>query len=708
MKQIKQATLNKEIVPEILAPAGSPQALEAALACGADAVYLGLDSLNARRNAENFTTDKLAELVRQCHVRGTKVYLTLNILLRDGEFSTLAEVARCACEAGADAAIVQDLGAAAFLRRTAPGLRLHASTQMTVHNPDGVKLLEQLGFSRVVLARECSAREIETIVRFTPLEVEMFVHGAQCMSLSGQCYMSAVLGQRSGNRGLCAQPCRLAFASSECAHALSLKDMSVVSRLREVQALGVRSLKIEGRMKRPEYVAAAITACRAALAGELVDTESLQSVFSRSGFTDGYFLGERTLDMFGIREKEDVTAATGVLGQLENLYTNPRRHVQKVGVEFAFAMKPDTPAFLSAVDSDGHSVCAEGPVPETALNKPTDEERVKAALEKTGGTPYRVDAVRCSIAEGLMLPASAINAMRRDVLEQLDAVRGAAKTIGFSEQAATEFLAETAGVIQPRTGGGKLALRITAEHAAQVSARILAGAQLVTLPAAELARMLREGTLPDRAKLCVGIPRILFEGRDALAKQLQELYAAGITHASVGNPGALMLAQEIGFSVHIEPFFNVMNSAAAHKLETLGADDLTVSWELTLDAALRLNTKLPVGAVVYGRLALMTVRVCPVKVSAGCARCKAGENYVTDRRKEKLTVSCAYGCTELLNPHPLYMADRLNELAGLDFAVLRFTTEDAAECERIFDAYAGGGGKYAGEFTRGLLYKSVL
>ena len=306
---------------EILAPAGSPESLRAAAACGADAVYLGIDVLNARRNAANFTRENLAETVQYCHIRGLKVYLTLNIILLEQELPTLVEVARAACEAGVDAAIVQDLGAAALLRRCCPGLRLNASTQMAVHNPEGARRLEQLGFSRVVLARECSRQEIEQIVRATSLEVEVFVHGALCMCVSGQCYLSSVLGQRSGNRGLCAQPCRLGFETRASSHALSLKDMSLIERIGELEALGVRSVKIEGRMKRPEYVAAAVTACRDALEGRPIDLEGLQSVFSRSGFTDGYYTGVRDLDMFGIRGKEDVTAAAGVLGRLETLYT---------------------------------------------------------------------------------------------------------------------------------------------------------------------------------------------------------------------------------------------------------------------------------------------------------------------------------------------------------------------------------------------------
>lgn len=416
---------------EILAPAGSPESLRAAAACGADAVYLGIDVLNARRNAANFTRENLAETVQYCHIRGLKVYLTLNIILLEQELPMLVEVARAACEAGVDAAIVQDLGAAALLRRCCPGLRLNASTQMAVHNPEGARRLEQLGFSRVVLARECSRQEIEQIVRATSLEVEVFVHGALCMCVSGQCYLSSVLGQRSGNRGLCAQPCRLGFETRASSHALSLKDMSLIERIGELESLGVRSVKIEGRMKRPEYVAAAVTACRDALEGRPIDLEGLQSVFSRSGFTDGYYTGVRSLDMFGIRGKEDVTAAAGVLGRLETLYTDPRRQVQKVGIGLDFSMQAGEPSVLSVADCDGNTVRVEGESPQAALNKPTSPERAEASLSKTGGTPYRVERVSCTIGPGLMLPAAAINALRREALSRLDGLRGRARTVPF-------------------------------------------------------------------------------------------------------------------------------------------------------------------------------------------------------------------------------------------------------------------------------------
>lgn len=688
---------------EILAPAGSPESLRAAAACGADAVYLGIDVLNARRNAANFTRENLAETVQYCHIRGLKVYLTLNIILLEQELPMLVEVARAACEAGVDAAIVQDLGAAALLRRCCPGLRLNASTQMAVHNPEGARRLEQLGFSRVVLARECSRQEIEQIVRATSLEVEVFVHGALCMCVSGQCYLSSVLGQRSGNRGLCAQPCRLGFETRASSHALSLKDMSLIERIGELESLGVRSVKIEGRMKRPEYVAAAVTACRDALEGRPIDLEGLQSVFSRSGFTDGYYTGIRDLAMFGIRGKEDVTAAAGVLGRLETLYTDPRRQVQKVGIGLDFSMQAGGPSVLSVADCDGNTVRVEGESPQAALNKPTSPERAEASLSKTGGTPYRVERVSCAIGPGLMLPAAAINALRREALSRLDGLRGRARTVPFDPSGIELPAAPEAAV--PSIP----ALRVRLNRKEQLSEPLWREAGLVTLPVPELVALFRAGQVPEPLvdRLCAGLPHILFEGQDTLRSQLAELREYGVRHAGAGNLGSLEIASGCGFVLHGEAFFNAANSETVAALARMGLADLELSFELSLDAARRLRHPLPLGLTAYGRLPLMTVRNCPVRVSAGCRRCGEGENFVTDRKGNRLYASCAYGMTELYNPVPLYMGDRLDELRGLGFYTLRFTTEDAVECQRVLDGYRTGDA-YPGKFTRGLLYKTIL
>ena len=315
----RRSTAHMMNKPEILAPAGSFDSLTAAVRCGADAVYLGGRELNARRNAANFSDEELAQAVEYCHARGVKVYITLNTLVRDDEMETAMNAVRCACDVKADALILQDIGLTSLIRRAAPDMPLHASTQTSVQTLDGIKMLADMGFCRAVLPRELSKKEIEKIAAQSPIELEMFVHGALCMCLSGQCQLSAVLGSRSGNRGLCAQPCRLPFAADGgTGHDLSLKDMSLIEYLPELAQMGVLSFKIEGRMKRPEYVAAAVTACKKSLAGESAAEyeHTLGAIFSRSGFTSGYYNGALGRDMFGVRRKEDVTAAKDVLSPL--------------------------------------------------------------------------------------------------------------------------------------------------------------------------------------------------------------------------------------------------------------------------------------------------------------------------------------------------------------------------------------------------------
>ena len=238
---------------EILAPAGGEAQLRAAVLCGADAVYLGLRGFNARAGAENFDENTLPQTVGWCHARGVRVYITLNTLVTDRELPQWLHSLDAVAAAGVDGVLVQDLGLAKIIRQRYPTLPLHASTQMTIHNLAGARLLEEMGFAQVVLARELSKEEIAAICAGTSLRCEVFVHGALCMSVSGQCYLSSVLGERSGNRGRCAQPCRLDFKSHGRGYALSLKDLTLTDRLRELEALGVASFKIEGRLKRPEY-----------------------------------------------------------------------------------------------------------------------------------------------------------------------------------------------------------------------------------------------------------------------------------------------------------------------------------------------------------------------------------------------------------------------------------------------------------------------
>ena len=403
---------------EILAPSGSPECLTAALNTGADAVYLGYSSFSARKNAVNFDRLQLCQAVDLCHRSGVKVYVALNTLIKDNELDELRQAVWAIDEAGADALIVQDYAVAAIAREIAPRLHLHGSTQMTVTSASGAEFIRRQGFTRAVLARELSMAQIEEIVRSVDIETEVFVHGALCVCVSGQCYMSAVLGGRSGNRGLCAQPCRLNFTCGERENVLSLKDLSIIEQLSQLEKIGVTSAKIEGRMKRPEYVAAAVSQCRKSLSGETPDMALLRDIFSRSGFTRGYWNGDMK-NMQGVRTKDDVIAAPKAFAALHELYKAPYK---RFTVDFEVSVFEGQPALCKAECNAGGKrlpAAATGDIPQKAINKPLDADSLSERMKKLGGTVFEAGKVVCQIGEGLTLAASAVNELRRDALEQL-------------------------------------------------------------------------------------------------------------------------------------------------------------------------------------------------------------------------------------------------------------------------------------------------
>ena len=692
----------REKRPEILAPAGSFDSLIAAVQCGADAVYLGGKGMNARRSAGNFDAEELRRAVEYCHLRDVKVYQTINIVMFQHETDEAIDTIRQAAEAGVDAVLTQDLAIARMVRECAPSLPIHASTQMSIHNIEGVRLCEELGFSRAVLARELTAGEIAAICAATPLEIEVFVHGALCMSVSGQCYLSSMIGGRSGNRGLCAQPCRLPFsADGGGEYALSLKDLSLADRIGELTRMGVASLKIEGRMKRPEYVAAAVTAVRRAREGEPVDFETLRSVFSRSGFTKGYFDGKIDREMFGRRQKEDVTSAAGVLGELEKLYAkeNPL-----VPVTMGFTAGAGEAVALTVRDRDGHAVTVTGEAPLLAEKKPTDADRARQNLAKTGGTPYYAEVIDCTIGPGLLVPASALNALRREALEELTARRSAVEPHPFTDR--VPRLADApADRRKP-----KLRARVSA---GQLTRRLAGYCDEFQVPLEEAEDVLASGFVrPDQ--VIVEIPRILFDGAPKALELLRRAGELGVRRAWCGNLGAVTLAREAGLLPEGGYSLNVTNAYALRECARLGLGACELSFELDLGEARRLDGGLAKGILAYGYLPLMALRNCPIQAAKGCRACRGYESLI-DRKGVAFTVDCGAHdgrrreVSDLYNSVPLWLADRPEELRGFDFITLYFTRETPGVCERVAAAYAGEPGAYQPEArTRGLYYREVL
>ena len=662
---------------EILAPCGSRESVFAAVRCGANAVYLGMKDFNARRNADNFDENGLNEVCSYCHARNVKVYITVNTLISDNEMKSAYKTVETAMRCGADGFIVQDLGLAKMIRRCFPSARLHASTQCSALTPDGFNKLEELGFCRAVLPREMSLEEIKDIRSKTNLELEIFVHGALCMCVSGQCYLSAMLGQRSGNRGLCAQPCRLSFsADNSGSFDLSLKDLSLISRIKEIENAGVISLKIEGRMKRPEYVAAAVTACRKAIADAYSpdDESALRNVFSRSGFTDGYFTGKRQ-DMFGTRRKEDVVAASGVLKELSRLY---EKETPLIPIDLEFFCKENEPIKLIA-RANGKTTEEIGAIPEKAINKPLTAEKLRERLSKFGSTQYYANEVRINLDEGLIVSASEINALRRRVCELLDNPEKAEfeqlplSTVNPAEKHSNPYY----------TARFQSTSQIPEEHPFK----------RIFIPVwSDDNDFIKYGA-------GVEIPRGLFGMENKLKARLETLLRIGVTQALCSDIGSYETAKKLGFEVFANFSLNIFNSESANIFNSP-----ILSFEMTLNQANSINAK-DTGIIAYGKVPLMITRNCPVKNRIGCEKC-GRKGFLTDRKGYKFPVICSsYPCVEILNPTPIVMSDKIDEIKT-DFIHFYFTDETKDEISQIISLYKFN--KFCEKnYTRGLYYRGV-
>lgn len=692
---------------ELLAPAGSMEALRAAVCNGADAVYLGADTFNARINARNFSAADLQEAVVYCHVRGVKVHLTLNTLVLDREMPRAAELIRLAASCGVDAFIVQDLGVVSLCRQLAPDVPIHASTQMSIHSLEGVLEAAALGCSRVVLARELPAEEIAHICKRSPVEIEVFVHGALCMCYSGQCYLSSVIGRRSGNRGQCAQPCRLPYGYGRfesTRYPLSLKDNCLAGELDELRRMGVASIKIEGRMKRPEYVAIVTRAYRTVLnGGKLMpsDLQELETAFSRQGFTDGYFRGQTGSDMFGRRQESEDTADLFASARA----TYEQGEPQRIGVRFYAMIRRGEPAQLAVEDPDGNLCRTRGPVPEQAVYRSLTPQDLEQQLKKTGGTPYLCTAVRSSLDPDLMLPASAINAMRRDVIAELTAKRGRAAPARLN-----------AYDEPPRYDGiaGEPQLTIAVRTAGQITSRMLSMKPTVLyVPLSELAE---HPDLPQRVsvetQLAAILPRVIWSGELApVARQLRTVYEMGVRQVLAGNLGQLHIARAAGFAVRGDFGLNIVNSRAMRYLREQGLDSQLLSFELTLPQIRDISKAVPAELLIYGRLPLMLMENCVMKNRTGICACQTGTVRLVDRVGEEFPIVKDPGTCRnvLLNGKKLYLLDKKDALRGMGLWALRlqFTTENPGEIDKVLMDYQGRAVFDAGSYTRGLYSRGV-
>ena len=673
---------------EILAPSGSIESIYPAVRMGANAVYIGAWKMSARSAAQNFNKEELKTAVEYCHARGVKVYLACNTLVHDDELQTAWDIIKYACEIPVDALIMQDIGLISLVRKYAPDMRIHGSTQMSVHTPMGVQYLEKMGLKRVVLSRELSKSEIQEIKAKTHAELEIFVHGALCMSVSGQCYFSAMLGSRSGNRGACAQPCRLPFSDGfRNNYALSLKDNSIIKYLHELSEMGVTSAKIEGRMKRPEYVGIAVKACRESLDNGTVDKDiydKLQAVFSRSGFTDGYFTGNLGADMFGIRSKENVTSATEkILSDIRVMYKDEK---PLVPVEMDFTMKDGENISLKVHDNDGNEVSVSGAAPEKALKVALSEEKCRVNLTKTGGTPFFENGFHADIQDGLTVPMSEINALRRNALEQLTEKRTKRNPIPCLEP--TFPLTNSRKNKSPKYFRGRFTNGDIPDS--------FLDSELIYVPM-NLTDDEYNSLMDKGFAVAVEIPRGMFGMENQIFERLKHIQTLGINEVLASNIGAVEMAKNLDMDIHGGFGLNITNTASVEWAEQEGLLDIEVSIELTLEQIAKLGGKIPLGIVSYGLIPLMLTRNNPAPET----------NFIRDRKGIDFPVQTYGACTEILNSVPVILSDRKNELKGIDFEVYRFSVENSVEIGEN-SALFHKNDLAKGNFTRGLYYRGVM
>ena len=686
---------------EILAPVGNEEMLRAAVFSGADAVYLGFSGFNARTSANNFDADTLKDAVRFCHARGVAVHVALNTTVYGGELPALEAAIRAVAASGADAVICQDLAVATLIGRIAPQLPRHGSTQMSVHSLQGALELKELGFTRVVLARELSLPEVEHITKHCGIETECFVHGALCMCVSGQCYMSAFLGGRSGNRGSCAGPCRLPFEANVLPegkpgrlHHLSLKDNSVIDKLDQLQALGVASAKIEGRLRTPEYVAAAVSACLAGREGRAYDRDLLKNAFSRSGFTSGYLDGKIDGTMFGVRSEADAEQTKKTLPMLRELY---RRERSRVPVKMKLEIEEGGEK-LTVMDADGNKAFAYGDAePQPARTDPT--ESLHRSLAKTGGTPFAAAAEDITVEmDGgpWFVPGSAVNELRREALDALLKKREVLRPWTTTD--------EHVPALPLRTLPSHRTLRARFESWEQVPERALDGIEYLILPIAQADRVPREW----RAKTLLELPRVMF-GRleEDTARRIAATQDAGFAGYEVSNIAHLRLCRGLPMSGSFG--LNITNQLAAQFYADHGLGSMLILPEvkdsdISTIAPTHDGSPVSTGVLVYGHMPLMVTRACPLQNIHDCAHCdKTG--VLTDRKAKKFPVRCGLGVRTIYNPVPIYMGDKPGALT-VDYGVAYFTLESREEAAQILDMIRTHA-PFEGDFTRGLYFKGT-
>ena len=718
---------------EISSPAGSPEGVIAAVQNGADSVYLGFNEFNACMDADNFTFDEFGRYLEYCRIRGVKTYLALNSIASDYELPVIAHQVKEASRYGVDAVIIQDLGVMHAVKQAVPGMPIHASTRMGIHNLEGVKMAAAMGFSRVIIARELSRKKLFHICRYSPIEIEIFVHGMLCMGYSGQCYMSALTGDQSNNRGYCSQPCQSNYSTAghTITYPLALKDNCLVRYLEDIEAIGVKSIKIEGRSRRPEYSALVTGIYSRVIRGEKPPSQEsirmLQKSFSRQGFTDGFYTDRRGTEMLGVRE-EDKRSDTALFAATRKSYLNGE--FQRVPIRFVGSIRKGKPVKLAAADDRKNSSVVYGPVPEKAFHKELTNAVLQTQLHKTTGTPFVCLGVKGIVDPGLTIPMSAFTEMRREVfaeiLEQRRPLQMRAEgeyspsRLPFGEVLPPEELNLEVFFPSDEPSGEKPKLKRYTPPAITVS---LTGVnqlskeleelrpKIIYIPVTEFdyeSPKMKDLVENKHLNIAVSLPRVFHDNeKKKIALLLDKAKKLGVNEALVSNIGQIQFAKKHGMAIRGDFGFNVYNSETLYVLEKLGLKSATISFELPINEIRELSKPIDTELITYGRLPLMITENCIVRNSTDACTCDSFTGLV-DEHGSLYPVESDYGCRNiLLNPKKLFMADKRRTISSLGIWAERlyFTTENAIECVTVLKRYMGLSDFTPPGYTRGRYYR---
>ncbi len=649
----------KNFLPELLAPAGDMDALVSAISAGADAVYFGADLFNARIRANNFDLDSAREAIKLCHAHGVKAFVTLNISIYDKEIPMVLEYVKSLYESGADALIVADFGLMTLIKKYFPDFEIHASTQASVHNLDGVLELKKLGCSRVVVARELDKKNLRHICSSTNTEIEAFVHGAHCMSMSGQCLMSYAMGGRSGNRGECAQPCRLPYTfGDKTFYPLSLKDMSLSNHIDELLSIGVASLKIEGRMKSEDYVGGVVKIWRKLLDEKrnatMAEITRLGDLFSRQGFTDGYFTSKVDKEMLGTRTEEDKEKTNS------NEKTTFELRKPKLDIFAKFTL--DGVATVTVSDREKSASVSENIV-EKAISREMSEQELAKNLSKLGSTPYALGKLEIEKDDGIIVRISSLNSLRRRAIDKLLTYEREAKNVDY--------------VAQKRIKEGKKIRTAVFDNPYQVPYNASEYFDMIFLPFYIFDN--------DCGANGIVLPPVILDDEWKDVKDvLQHLKDVGAKYALVTNIGQLKTVKEFGFVPIADFRFNVFNGHSVDYLNSLGFEHIILSPELTLPQCRDMSGY---SIIAYGHIPVMTTFKCMLK---DVSMCKSCSGYITDRTGAKMYCQGIYGHHNVIyNSVPIYMADKQNEIQNHSWHFI-FTDETPEDCAEIIESYKYG------------------